>query len=49
MTNHFMEFTIPELIDAYAYFTFTSDYIGCRLVADAFIEKTSIEFKNLGL
>tara|TARA_R100001460_G_scaffold44418_1_gene81181 strand:- start:480 stop:632 length:153 start_codon:yes stop_codon:yes gene_type:complete len=46
MINHFMEFTIPELVDAYAYFTDNHDYMGCALIAEAFTNKTSFNLVN---
>lgn len=46
MINHFKEFNLEEMVDAYAYFTEMQDYEGCRMVADAFVESTSITFKN---
>jgi hypothetical protein len=49
MINHFMEFTIPELIDAYAYFTDMRDYGGCALIAEAFASKTSINLVNFSI
>jgi len=49
MINHFMGFTIPELIDAYAYFTHTRDYGGCALVAEAFSNKTNINLVNFSI
>ena len=46
MINHFKEFNLEEMVDAYAYFTEMQDYEGCRMVADAFAESTSITLKN---
>jgi len=46
MYNYFLEFSLDELIDAYAYFNDNRDYEGCRLVGDAFDQKTGIEFLN---
>ena len=47
MYNHFLEFTLDEMVDAYTYFTYIHDYEGCRLVADAFDQTTLIDFQNL--
>lgn len=47
MYNHFLEFTVSELVEAYEYFTYIHDYEGCRLIADAFDANTSIDFKNI--
>ncbi len=46
MYNHFLEFTVSELVEAYTYFTIMHDYEGCRLVGEAFAENTNIEFIN---
>lgn len=45
--NHFLEFSLEEMVDAYVYFNYIHDYEGCQLVADAFHQTTSVEFKNL--
>lgn len=44
MYNHFMEFSLEEMEDAYVYFDQISDYEGCRLVADAYDAHTSLIF-----
>ena len=46
MYNHFLEFSLDELVEAYAYFTDMRDNGGCQLVADAFDQKTSLTFIN---
>lgn len=46
MYNHFLEFTLDEMVDAYAYFTYIHDYEGCRLVADAFDQNVSLNLVN---
>jgi len=46
MINHFMEFTILELEDAYEYFSGIEDNGGCALVADAFTNKVSFNLVN---
>ena len=45
--NHFLEFSLSEMVEAYTYFTDIHDYEGCRLVGEAFDQTTSVEFKNL--
>jgi len=47
--NHYMDFSIPELIEAYEYFTHKQDYEGCALIADAFDSKTSINLVNFSI
>lgn len=49
MINHFKEFNLEEMVDAYAYFTEMQDYEGCRMVADAFDSKTSINLVNFSI
>jgi hypothetical protein len=44
-----MDFSIPELIEAYAYFTHKQDYEGCALIAAAFDSKTSINLVNFSI
>ena len=46
MYNHFLEFSVDEMEDAYTYFTYVHDYEGCRLVGEAFDQNTNIEFLN---
>ena len=46
MINHFKEFTIVELEDAYEYFSGIEDYGGCTLVSDAFANKVSFNLVN---
>lgn len=46
MINHFMEFTIVELEDAYEYFSGIEDHGGCALVANAFANKVSFNLVN---
>ena len=46
MYNHFLEFSVDEMIDAYTYFNHIRDYEGCRLVGEAFAKNTSIDFQN---
>jgi hypothetical protein len=46
MYNHFLEFSVDEMVDAYTYFTLIRDYEGCRLVGEAFAQNTSIDFQN---
>ena len=46
MYNHFLEFSVDEMVDAYTYFTYIHDYEGCRLVGEAFAHNTSIDFEN---
>jgi len=46
MYNHFLEFSMDEMVDAYTYFTSIRDYEGCRLVGEAFAQNTSIDFQN---
>lgn len=44
--NHFLEFSVSEMVDAYTYFAYIRDYEGCHLVADAFDSNTSIDLKG---
>jgi len=44
--NHFLEFSVSEMVEAYTYFTCIRDYEGCRLVAEAFDSNTCIDFKG---
>jgi hypothetical protein len=46
MYNHFLEFSVDEMVDAYTYFDHIHDYEGCRLVGAAFAQNTSIDFQN---
>ena len=46
MYNHFLEFSVDEMVDAYTYFDHIRDYEGCRLVGEAFAQNTSIDFQN---
>ena len=46
MYNHFLEFSVSEMVDAYTYFTLIHDYEGCRLVGEAFDKNVSIDFQN---
>ena len=46
MYNHFLEFTLDEMVDAYTYFTYIHDYEGCRLVGEAFAHNNLIDFQN---
>lgn len=46
MYNHFLDFSVDEMVDAYTYFTLIRDYEGCRLVGEAFAQNTSIDFQN---
>ena len=44
--NHFIEFSVSEMVDAYVYFTHIRDYEGCRLVAEAFDSNTRIDLNG---
>lgn len=44
MYNHFLEFSLEEMEDAYVYFDQIRDYEGCQLVADAYDAHTSLIF-----
>ena len=44
--NHYMDFSIPEHIEAYEFFTHKQDYEGCAMIAAAFDSKTSINLVN---
>jgi hypothetical protein len=44
MYNHFLEFSLEEMEDAYVYFHHIRDYEGCQLVADAYDAHTSLIF-----
>ena len=46
MYNHFLEFSVDEMVDAYTYFTLIHDYEGGRLVGEAFAQNVSIDFQN---
>jgi hypothetical protein len=49
MPNHFNEFSVDEIIDAYIHFSYSNDLEACKMVSDAFDSKTSINLVNFSI